>query len=108
METWGDMETWRHGDMGRHGETWRHGDTETWGDMETWRHGNMETWRQANCIKIASEHTILPLLGTKKLVLKSSCMDAFWYIHVWQSWVEIKHYSFAYFDHVTTFKANFR
>ena len=24
--------------------------------------------------------------------------------HMWQSWVEIEHYSIAYFDHVTTFK----
>ena len=27
------------------------------------------------------------------------------YHHIWQSWVEIKHYSVAYFDHVTAFKA---
>ena len=26
-------------------------------------------------------------------------------IYMWQSWVEIEHYSVAYFDHVTVFKA---
>ena len=27
------------------------------------------------------------------------------YLHMWQSRVEIKHYSVAYFDHVTVFEA---
>ena len=26
-------------------------------------------------------------------------------LHMWQSWAEIKHYSVAYFDHITAFKA---
>ena len=26
-------------------------------------------------------------------------------LHMWQSWVEIKHYSIAQFDHITMFEA---
>ena len=27
------------------------------------------------------------------------------YMHMWQSWVEMEHYSTVYFDHITAFKA---
>ena len=38
----------------------------------------------------------------KGLARKTNTRDNSWnYIYVWQSWVEIKHYSVAYFDHVT-------
>ena len=33
------------------------------------------------------------------------CVNGFMCVNVWQSWVEIEHYSIAYFDHITAFKA---
>ena len=47
-------------------------------------------------------------------ILHIQCIHDLWpYIkyyttHIWQSWVEIKHYSIAYFDCITTFKALWR